>query len=108
MMGAALSVHIQNGFWNTNRGIEYTLILGAVAIAVAFTGAGGYSLDHALGWNVSGVWWGQLAVALALATAIPIEVYRRHTLAAVDHPHESEPRLGGVQATALVEPPRVD
>lgn len=108
MLAAILSVHLQNGFWNTDRGVEYTLILGTVAVAVAFTGAGGYSMDHALGWGLSGVWWGELAIALALATGIPIEVYRRHILTAVDQPQMSEPRSGGVQATALVEPRRVD
>jgi putative oxidoreductase len=80
MLGASLSTHLQNGFWLKDKGVEYTLILGAVAGALAFTGAGSYSLDHALGWNLSGVWWGELSIALALGTGIPIEVYRRHTL----------------------------
>ncbi len=81
MLAAAVPSHLDNGFWHKNRGYEYTLVLGGVAAAVAFTGPGSYSLDHLLGWNLAGMWWGELAIALALTTSIPIEVYRRSNMA---------------------------
>ncbi|MDN4074880.1 MULTISPECIES: DoxX family protein [Fictibacillus] len=45
MLIAIVKVHGANGFWSTSGGYEYNLILIAVALGVAFTGAGDYSLD---------------------------------------------------------------
>jgi len=45
MLGALLKVHAKNGFWNGSNGIEFTLILIAVVVGLAFIGAGDYSLD---------------------------------------------------------------
>ncbi len=45
MLMAIVKVHRQNGYWVTQNGYEYNLILIAVAIGVALTGAGAYSLD---------------------------------------------------------------
>lgn len=42
-------VHLRNGFWNANRGIEFPLGLGGAALALAGTGPGLISIDHALG-----------------------------------------------------------
>jgi putative oxidoreductase len=60
MVVAIGSVHWRNGFWAGNGGYEYNLALWTVAVAVAATGPGRFSIDRALGWdgNVSGVWWG--------------------------------------------------
>jgi putative oxidoreductase len=85
MLGAALSVHIKRGFWVTNGGYEYPMLIGGVAAGVAFTGAGIYSIDHLLGWNLSGVWWGELAILLALVASIPVEAYRRQRIASPAH-----------------------
>ena len=41
--------HLPKGFWNTNGGYEYPLSLAAGVIAITFIGAGGISLDHAVG-----------------------------------------------------------
>jgi len=49
MIVASAKVHISKGFWNTNGGYEYPLVLIAAAVGVALTGAGGWSLDSALG-----------------------------------------------------------
>lgn len=46
MLVAAVKVHLQNGFWVTANGYEFNLVLIAVVIGVALTGAGDYSLDH--------------------------------------------------------------
>jgi putative oxidoreductase len=42
-------VHLPNGFWNTNRGIEFPLSLGGGALALFGTGPGLISIDHGLG-----------------------------------------------------------
>ncbi|MBB6671223.1 DoxX family protein [Cohnella nanjingensis] len=46
MLGT-FKVHGKNGLWATANGFEYPLTLIAVAVAVAFIGAGDYSLDAA-------------------------------------------------------------
>ncbi len=48
MLVAIIQVHLPNGFWNTNRGIEFPLVNLAAALALALTGPGAYSLDAAL------------------------------------------------------------
>jgi putative oxidoreductase len=66
MVVAVGSVHWRNGFWAMGGGYEYNLLIWAVAVALAATGPGRFSVDHAVGWadNLSGVWWG-LGVAAA-------------------------------------------
>jgi putative oxidoreductase len=77
MVVAVGSVHLKKGFWLSNGGYEYNLVLWSVAVSVAATGPGRFSIDRALGWddNLSGVWWGVgvlvcsvLGAALVLAT----------------------------------------
>ena len=48
MVVAILKVHGKNGYWLTKGGNEYCLATLVVAIAVALTGAGQYSLDAIL------------------------------------------------------------
>lgn len=48
MAVAALLVHASSGLWVGDGGYEFVAILGAVALALAFTGAGRYSLDRGL------------------------------------------------------------
>ncbi|MEJ9231405.1 DoxX family protein [Peribacillus butanolivorans] len=45
MLVAIVKVHGANGYWSTQNGYEYNLAILAVAIGVAITGAGQYSLD---------------------------------------------------------------
>jgi putative oxidoreductase len=47
MLGAMLLVHLPAGFFAPN-GVEFALTLFVGALALAFTGAGRYSLDHVL------------------------------------------------------------
>lgn len=49
MLVAAWTVHRANGFFSVRSGWEYNLVLAVIGIAVGTTGAGSYSLDHALG-----------------------------------------------------------
>lgn len=48
MLVAAWTVHRHNGFFIVKEGWEYNLVLALGAVAVAATGAGRISLDHAL------------------------------------------------------------
>ncbi|OAB47241.1 DoxX family protein [Paenibacillus antarcticus] len=48
MLGAIVKVHGPNGYWATANGYEYNLLLIAVAVGLALTGAGDYSLDAIL------------------------------------------------------------
>jgi len=49
MVAAIFSVHFSKGFWQANGGYELNSMYVALAIALAFTGFGAYSLDRAIG-----------------------------------------------------------
>ena len=49
LMSVALTVHVGNGFFWTGGGLEYPLMWGLVAIAIALHGPGRYALDNKLG-----------------------------------------------------------
>ncbi|MGO4349734.1 DoxX family protein [Paenibacillus sp. MCAF9] len=49
MLGAIVKVHAPNGIWATANGYEYNLVLVAIAIGIALTGAGEYSIDALIG-----------------------------------------------------------
>lgn len=63
MLVAGYTVHRANGFFSVRSGWEYNLILAVIGIAVGTTGAGSYSLDHALGWT--GVFSGSTGLLIA-------------------------------------------
>lgn len=48
MIVAIAKVHAPNGFWVTQNGFEYNLVLIAVVVGIALIGAGDYSLDAIL------------------------------------------------------------
>jgi putative oxidoreductase len=73
MLVAAVSAHIKKGFFAHNGGYEYTFVLGAVAVGLAFTGPGALSLDQALGISWSGESWGLAALTTGLVGgAVPL------------------------------------
>lgn len=45
MLVAILTVHGKNGYWVTQNGIEYPLVLIAIAIGVAIIGPGVYAIQ---------------------------------------------------------------
>jgi putative oxidoreductase len=77
MLVAAISVHIKKGFFVTNGGYEYTLVLGIAAIALAFTGPGSFSLDARVGHYLSGTRWGAAALFVAALGGVFALVQRR-------------------------------
>ncbi|WKA58534.1 DoxX family protein [Planococcus shenhongbingii] len=48
MVMAIVKVHLPNGLWSTANGYEYNLVILAVVIGLALTGAGQYALDALL------------------------------------------------------------
>ncbi|WP_246179211.1 DoxX family protein [Actinomadura decatromicini] len=53
MAGAFWFVHMDNGLFSEKGGYEYVMVLAAVSVLFALTGAGRYSLDAVL-WTRSG------------------------------------------------------
>ena len=77
MVVAIVTAHWKNGFFNGKRGYEYNLVLIAGFVAIGFTGAGAWSLDGALGWELGGYSWGIFATALGMAGAGAALLVRR-------------------------------
>ena len=48
MLVAALTVHVENGFFAADGGYELVLVLGAACVAIAIGGAGRFSVDATL------------------------------------------------------------
>jgi putative oxidoreductase len=84
MLVAALTAHRGKGIWNSNNGSELPLLNGLIPVALAFNGAGQWSLDHAIGWDVAGLWWGLGALAVTIAGAVTVVAAARHSARA--HP----------------------
>lgn len=70
MTVAALMVTLRNGFFISGQGVEYNLVLMAAGFALAGTGAGGWSLDDALGIHLTGAGWALAALAAGLLTGV--------------------------------------
>jgi putative oxidoreductase len=80
LLNAILVVHWKNGFFNGVGGIEFPLALASVAVALAATGPGRFSIDRLIGWDddISGLWWGVGVAGVALAiSAVTLTVLRR-------------------------------
>lgn len=78
MLTAALTVHIKNGFFNTNNGYELPLVYAMSAVILTFTGPGDYSLDRFLGldWFYSArIDW--IAIGVAVLIGIINVIVRR-------------------------------
>jgi putative oxidoreductase len=66
MNQAVRSVHLSKGFFNTNGGYEFNLVLVAGAVALADLGPGEFSLEQALGLKLYGPLWALAALAAGL------------------------------------------
>lgn len=54
MTMAIFKTHWKNGFWNSNRGLEFPLALLGMAAGIGLMGPGSYSLDALLGIRLAG------------------------------------------------------
>ena len=85
MLNAIITAHWPK-VWNTEGGLEFPLTLSAAALGVAFIGAGRFSIDRLIGWDLQGTTWGLAAAGLALAagavTLAMRAMHRRSTQAA--------------------------
>ena len=79
MLNAIAVVHGKNGFFNAKGGFEFNLALWTVAVAVAATGPGRFSLDRLLGWddNLSGLWWGVGVLGASLLGGLLVLALRK-------------------------------
>ncbi|WP_419842252.1 DoxX family protein [Candidatus Poriferisodalis sp.] len=64
--------HRTNGFFIIREGWEYVFVLAAAAAAVAATGPGEWSVDHALGLAWHGPAWLAVAAAGGLISAVSL------------------------------------
>ena len=65
MLNAVLTAKREAGLWG---GYELDLVYALVAAGLAFTGAGAYSVDAYLPWQLSGVVFGLGAIVLGVVT----------------------------------------
>jgi putative oxidoreductase len=63
MINATVSAKWSQGLFG---GYELDSLYAVSALAIAFTGAGAYSVDGSLGWELGGVAWGFGALALGV------------------------------------------
>ena len=68
---------VGKGVWNADGGWELPLLYGAIAAALRFTGAGTYSLDAVLDWNLAGTGWGAATLAAGTIAGICTLLTRR-------------------------------
>lgn len=88
MLNAIGTVHLKNGFFNGDGGIEFPLALATVAIALAATGPGRFSVDRAIGWDddISGLWWGIGVLGAAIVIAAVTQTLGRRRAALTEAP----------------------
>jgi len=67
MLTAIRTVHVSNGFWNSNGGYEFNLALIAGLLALVDGGPGEPSVDAALGIHDTGSGWALAALAAGAA-----------------------------------------
>jgi putative oxidoreductase len=65
VMTVATTVKLKVGFWSQDGGFEYPLLLAILAVVVAWTGPGDYSLDHLIGFTGSWSYWVSGAATVA-------------------------------------------
>jgi putative oxidoreductase len=78
MVVAALTDHRGKGYFVFKGGAEYVVLVALVAIGLAATGPGAWSLDHALGLDLAGTVWAAVgALGGLLAAVVLLAAFRR-------------------------------
>ncbi|MER7767358.1 DoxX family protein [Kitasatospora sp. NPDC096140] len=70
VMTVALTVKLPHGLWVQNDGYEYPLVLVVVSGALALTGPGRWSADHAVGLTGWPLWLSVAALVLGPASGL--------------------------------------
>lgn len=70
MLVAAFTDHRGKGYFVFKGGWEYTLLVAMVAVGVAIIGPGRWSLDEALGLDLSGPAWAAVATVGGVVAAV--------------------------------------
>jgi putative oxidoreductase len=93
MLVALVTAHLKNGFFifRPGQGYEYVLMICVVAVALAGTGGGWLSLDHAIGDPISGWWSYAVAVGAGGIGAALTLVTSWHPAPPVTEPAATEP-----------------
>lgn len=79
-------VHLPNGFWNANRGIEFPLSLGGGALALAGTGPGLISIDRALGLTFSPTLRVALLVIVVVGSLVVLALAKQQAVPSGEQP----------------------
>jgi putative oxidoreductase len=101
MLIAGVLAHRKNGFFVFKDGYEYVLLISVVALSLATTGPGRFSVDNAAGISVTG-WAGggiALGVAVAATAGMLATFYRPGPKQPADAAVATEP----TEATELAE-----
>jgi putative oxidoreductase len=78
MSVATMTDHRGKGFFVFKGGWEYTVVVAAIAFAVAIAGPGRWSLDRAAGLQLDGLGWGSAALLVGLVAGVgTVLVFRR-------------------------------
>jgi putative oxidoreductase len=70
MTAAVITVHLRNGFWVTNGGYEFNLVMVAALFALAGAGAGAWSLDNVIGVDLASAGWALGALGAGVAAGL--------------------------------------
>jgi putative oxidoreductase len=83
MAVASYTVHRGHGFFVTGNGWEYNLVLATIGVALAATGPGRWSVDHAIGIDVWNGWWAPAIAAVGglAAAAVLLGLFFRPPIA---------------------------
>ena len=94
MIKAIATVHWAKGFWGFQGGYEYNLEILTVALGVAATGPGRFSLDALIGWDgLSGLQWGVAVAVTAAAVSVLALTIGRTPQTTVQEVLGAEPRV---------------
>jgi putative oxidoreductase len=91
MVNAILAVHAPKGFWNTQGGVEFPLVLIGVATALGFTGPGRISLDKAFGIVERGPIPGIIVLLAGILAGVAVYVLGRYRRQEMDQTRPLRP-----------------